>query len=253
MKALTLLLAIIILFIASPGVSAQDTLVVATDYWPPFRIKGAEGITGIDIDLMQIIGKRMGVRVQFHREPWARCLLDMEKGSADLMTGLARTPERERYISYLSPSYYECAPAFYERAGRGGQPIKTYEDLRDVTIGFTRGSAYFEPFDSDTKLTKIPITNEDQLLKMLTEGRLDVIIGTDCQVDYDLTKNNLGKSVRKTPFKPGKSIALFIGMSKLSRFRERAGEIESILRELMEEGTIEAIARKYLGVEAKPE
>ena len=29
------------------------------------------------------------------------------------MTGLARTPERERYIRYLDAPYYACSPRFY--------------------------------------------------------------------------------------------------------------------------------------------
>lgn len=253
MKTRVLFFVAVLLLLTPSAVFAMDTLVVATDYWPPFRIKGEEGLTGIDVDIMHQIGKRMGVRVEFHVEPWARCLLDMESGQVDLMTGLAKIPERQRYIAYASPSYYECAPAFYERTSRQGPPIRSYDDLKDVTIGFTRGSAYFEPFDSDTTLFKVSGTNENQLLKMLADNRLDVIIGTDCQVEYDLAQLDLMQSIRKTPYQPDKSVTLYIGISRQSPLLKRLGEVERIIEEMIRDGSIRTIAQKYTGTNSMPE
>ncbi|QJB55344.1 transporter substrate-binding domain-containing protein [Pseudodesulfovibrio sp. zrk46] len=247
MRALSWFFSIALLLMTSSPVFANDTLVVVTDYWPPFRIKTEEGVIGIDVDLLEEIGKRMGVHFEIRIAPWARCLLDMESGQADMMTGLARTSEREKYIDYTSIFYYQCAPAFYERKEREGRPIKHYDDLRNVSIGYTRGSAYFEPFDSDTKLDKIPATNEALLLNMLIEGRWDVIIGTDCQVDYDIKRLELHKKIIKTSYRPNKKVDLFFGMSKKSRFKYRMKEIETVIQDMLDDGTIKRIAHKYTG------
>lgn len=197
---------------------------VATDYWPPFRIKQqGNKIGGIDIDMMALIGKRMGVDFNITRIPWPRCLLYMKNGKKDFMTGIARTSEREKYIVYSNTPYYSCRPAFYSLQN-SGLTINEYEDLKKVKVGYTRNSAYFPRFDADSSLKKIDKDSEKQLLDMLTVSRLDVIIGTDCQVDYELKIRKLQGTIIKQPYTPDHSIDLYIGASKKSRwnFRMRA-------------------------------
>lgn len=227
-----------------------DTIVAVTDYWPPFRIQSEEGITGIDMDLLAIIGKRLGVEIVVEKMPWARCLLSIKEGSADLMTGVAKTPEREEYMLFTSMPYYACAPAFYERKSRQGTPIKRYDDLYEVEIGFTRDSAYFARFDEDENLDKFPANNEKQLLKMTDDSRLDVFIGTDCQVDYDIARLDLADTIRKAPYQPESRIDLFIGVSMESPLADRMDEINAILRDLGRRGRIRLIASEY--VKMKP-
>ena len=48
--------------------------------------------------------------------PWVRALGMMRDGTADLMSGLARTQERETFILYQAPAYAEIRPAFYQLA-----------------------------------------------------------------------------------------------------------------------------------------
>ncbi|GKT29094.1 transporter substrate-binding domain-containing protein [Aduncisulcus paluster] len=93
---------------------------------------------------------------------------------------------------------------------------------------------------------KIDKNSEKQLLDMLTAGRLDVIIGTDCQVDHELNLRNQQETIVKQPYIPDYSIDLYIGASKKSRWNFRMRELNKVLRELKEEGAIKDIADKYL-------
>ncbi|ACS80853.1 substrate-binding periplasmic protein [Maridesulfovibrio salexigens] len=229
---------------ADQGILPQAS--VATDYWPPFRIKQQnDKLSGIDIDMMALIGKRMGVDFSITRIPWPRCLLYMKSGKKDFMTGIAKTSEREKYIVYSDTPYYSCRPAFYSLKN-SGFIINEYEDLKKVDVGYTRNSAYFPRFDTDSSLKKIDKDSEKQLLDMLTAGRLDVIIGTDCQVDYELNLRNQQGIIVKQPYIPDYSIDLYIGASKKSRWNFRMRELNKVLRELKEEGAIKDIADKYL-------
>lgn len=221
---------------------------VVTDYWPPFRINTKTGrLTGIDRDLMDEIGKRMGVSFTWHRRPWVRCLLEIEHGLADVMTGVAKTPERAKYIHYSDTAYMTLSPAFYVHKDTGADAITHYEDLKKFSIGYTRGSAYFKRFDNDDTLNKKPGNDEEMLIEMVREKRWDTLIGTDAQVEYDLSLRELRGTIVKAAYKPDSAIKLYLGISKRSPLMNRMEELNRVLERILSDGTFQKICEKYLG------
>lgn len=221
---------------------------VMTDLWPPFRMDREDGrLHGLDIDLLDELSRRTGMQFEVQRAPWARGLAALEQGTADLMTGLARTPERERYIRYLDTPYYTCSPRFYANPALATR-LSDYASLRGLRIGYVLESAYFQPFDADQALNKVGVSNEHQLLEMLARGRIDALVGTDCQVDYSLLDPGLAGRIVKAAFQPGVRTELYIGFSRkrLERMPELAAALESLLRE----GWIANAALRYQPVVA---
>lgn len=234
------------LLLALQGMAAERApLRVMTDYWPPFRMADADGrLVGLDMDLLAELERRTGLRFEVHRAPWARDLAALQSGSADLMTGLARTAERERYIDYLAQPYYACAPRLYasqEMARR----INRYQDLHNHTIGYVLESAYFEPFDSDRELTKFGVNNEAQLLQMLRLGRLQLMIGTDCQVDYALRDPRLAGRVVRAGYQPDNRTDLYIGFSRQRPHDAERQLIEQALQQMIADGWLREAASRY--------
>jgi len=129
------------------------------------------------------------------------------------MTGQARTPEHERYIRYLDTPYYACSPRFYAGPAKA-MLLNDYASLRGLRIGYVLESVYFQPFDADKSLDKIGVSNEKQRLEMLVRGRIDVLVGTDCQVDYALPAPELAGRLVKAAYQPQAPTALFIGFSR---------------------------------------
>lgn len=247
----TVILSLVIaFFLGIPNAYAQEveTFFIASDYWPPFRIKGEYGeIVGADREIMERIAERMGIRFVWTIRPWARCLYEMEIGLSDIMTGLAKRPEREKYIQYSEIPYYRCAPEFYVHKGQLQNDIRQYEDLKGLTIGYVRDSAYFERFDNDSTLSKFIGSTEDQLIKMLVEKRLDVIVGTDCQVEYDIKQRGLTGKIVSTAYKPEKWTDLFMGISKNSSFLKHQEEFNKTLKEMVDDGTVDRIFKGLTG------
>ena len=230
--------------LAASGEHPREYLLV-TDFWPPFRIEGESGaMQGIDIELIAKLETRLKIKIRVQRVPWVRALGMMRDGTADLMSGLARTQERETFILYQAPAYAEIRPAFYQLA-TNAQPIKRYEDLASTRIGFTRGSVYFEPFDSDNALNKLSATDETQLLRMLLGRRFDVIVGSDLQVDYELRQRGFASEVVKAAYRPAKTTPLYFGISRKSPLAAEASELGRALAELQADGTIAAILARY--------
>ncbi|PKQ41760.1 ABC transporter substrate-binding protein [Pseudomonas sp. YY-1] len=226
---------LLILLVLAPLCRADEAppLRVMTDLWPPFRMLREDGqLQGLDIDLLNELSRRTGMRFDVQRAPWARGLAALEQGSADMMTGLAKTPERERYIRYLDAPYYACSPRFYASPARAAQ-LNDYASLRGLRIGYVLESVYFQPFDSDEALDKVGVSNEQQLLEMLARGRIDALVGTDCQVDYSLLDPKLAGRIAKAAYQPEARTELYIGFSRkrLARMPELAAALDTLLHE----------------------
>jgi len=208
-----------------------NTLVMGADSWPPFRFIKGDTVSGIDNELMKKIAKKMGFKLRYQLCPWKRCLKMMENGQIDGMSGLAWREERAKYITYTTPSYYQCSTQFYLVHGKTRR-ISKHRDLHAMTIGMVSGSAYYEAFDKDTAINKKSVTQEAVLPDLLLEGRISAFIGTDCQADYELQLRGLTNQVTKARFKPGNSVDLFFGLSSKSPWVKRKAEFNKALQEI---------------------
>lgn len=244
-----LVLFLLAVFMAVPIFASEgdEVYTITTDYWPPFRIHDdGNGIVGADTEIMAEVARRMDVTFVWQRRPWARCMIELKAGEADIITGVAKTLERQSYIVYSAIPYYTCSPAFYVKRGYLGFSIVQYKDLKGLSIGLVRDSAYFDQFDKDKTLRKEVGNTEEQLLKMLEEGRLDVIVGTDCQVEYDISKRGLADDIVQTEYRPSKTTDLYVGFSMHSRFLKRLDEFDRVLSDMKREGVIDRIVSKYI-------
>ena len=239
------LLALLLVFGAPLQAAEPAPLLVMTDLWPPFRVLDDSGeLRGLDIDLLEQLSERTGLRFEILRAPWARGLAALQQGKADLMTGLAKTSEREAYVRYLPRPYYACAPRFYTIPQRASA-LHSYAQLSGLNVGQVLGSAYFEPFDSDQNLRKTAVNNEAQLLGMLARGRLGAVIGTDCQVDYELRDPRWAARIVKAAYRPVTRTDLYIGFSQRRSLQAEYRLVSQALEQLRAEGWIAQAAQRY--------
>lgn len=241
-------LALLCLMLLPNGAMGQnDSLIMVTEEWPPFRIndpKSPSSFRGIDIDIAERLAEELGVAIEIQRHPWARALEMMRNGQADMVTGAAHTKERETFMHYIPVSYCAVRPVFYAQRGQG-QSIRSYQDLYGKKIGYSLHSAYFEPFNSDAKLDKVGLSTEQQLLQVLALGRLDLIIGTEPNISYDTSRLGYTEKIEPTAYGPPDRTELFITLSRKSKAIDLAPQLELALRKLMDDGTIETILRQY--------
>ena len=226
------------------GLNSGTKITVATDEWPPFRIiNKSQAFEGFDIDLLEAISNNTDLTFKVKRYPWARALKHLQHHKVDMMTGLAYTKERALYINYVPFPYFVCKPAFYIQKSLN-KDIITYQDLYQYKIGFVLNSAYFEPFNSDKKIRRHAVATEGQLLKMAVKGRLDVFVGTDCQVDYEITKKGLWDTFSKASYQPADSVKLFLGVA-MNTNPSVVMKLSHALIELDNSGQLQQIKNKY--------
>ena len=235
------------LLLALPGLFAQTKLVMVTEEWPPFRIVDhgtASGFTGIDVDLAEKLEKAIGLPIEIQRRPWARALEMMKSGEADLITGIAHSEERAAYVLYVPTPYWSVVPVFYAQKGKGAA-VRSYGDLAGKSVGYSLRSNYFEPFNSDGSLEKVGLSTEAQILKMLSLGRIDLAIGTNPNIEWDISRLGYKGLFEKVAYQPPGKTELFVGLSRASPAASLAGTVDETIRLMLADGTIKAIIDKY--------
>lgn len=240
-------LAILLCNFPAAAFSSEEKIIAVTEVWPPFRIDTPDaeyGLTGIDVDLLKKLENEYGLEIEIQRHPFARCLQMIKTGEADVVTGIAHTEERAEYIHYVPTSYYSVGPVFYTQKGRGNL-IKNYNDLYKFKVGYSLHSAYFEPFNSDTKIPKVGVSTEKQLVNMMVLGRLDTIIGTNPNLAYDIKKYGVSDKVEQTQYLPEQQTAIFFGLSRKKNNTKLFQQINNYLQKITETGEIQLIIEKY--------
>lgn len=108
-KLLMLLLAFIGIFTMS-SCQSGETLVVYTEAgFAPFEYQTPTGIDGVDIDIMNKVGEKLGRRVKFENVQFDAIIENVSKGTLTNVgaAGLSVTPERAEKVAF-SKEYYEA-------------------------------------------------------------------------------------------------------------------------------------------------
>ncbi|MEI8189713.1 MAG: ABC transporter substrate-binding protein, partial [candidate division NC10 bacterium] len=100
---------------------------------PPIAFEDDAGkIAGLDIDIIQAVGRDMGYRVSIRPTAFSHLFLSVEKGLTDVAVGeLTVTEERKRIVAF-SESYHQSGLALLVPPN---SPARTLEDLRGQSIG----------------------------------------------------------------------------------------------------------------------
>lgn len=162
----------VILSIAFPVFSAEDTLLLVTRNFPPYCIENEERpgfITEIIVSVLQEIGCKYKIKYY----PWARCELMVLQGEAWATYPFSTNQQRDSLYWFSSTIGYSTQKFFYY----GEKPIELFEkleDLKGLRIGGVLGYYYNQDF-SDANLS-VEYTHSEILgLKKLYTQRIDLI------------------------------------------------------------------------------
>ncbi|RFP09286.1 hypothetical protein D0T25_23490 [Duganella sp. BJB488] len=218
---------------------------------PPFIIGAETAInrepSGIEIDIVRELARRMKMKIAFIKCPLIRCLKLIEDGKADLVSSLFKRPERELYMRYFDLPYLDKYPiAFYSRKG-SGISIAEYKDLYKLAspIGMLHGGSYFPQFDNDARLNKKPVARQEQLFPMLLAKRFDVIAGYVPAENYRLITEGLEGKVEKSEFEYDGVNYLYLAIGRKSPLTNRFEELNSTHKAMLTDGFIEHVLNFY--------
>lgn len=133
---------------------------------------------GVFVDIIRHIGRVEGWQIEFVPGSWAEGLGRLERGEIDLMTDIARTPEREmRFSLNLVPvlsSWFQV----YARKGSGIQSILDLKGKRIAVLEKSVQQAAFEHLAGSFGITNaiVGVADYAGVFSMTAEGRVDAAI-----------------------------------------------------------------------------
>lgn len=157
-------------------VKERGTLVagVKTDY-PPFGYIDESGKTvGFDIDIVEYIAKRLGVKLDMRPVTSANRIPMLMNGTVDLIAASTTiTQEREDVVDFSVP-YIVIGGKFLVDSKSA---ISSYKDLAGKTVAFTQGTPWADKLKAEQPQAKhLVFQDKPQAVISLLQGRADAYV-----------------------------------------------------------------------------
>lgn len=238
-KPLGIFLYILVIFSLIPSkLYASDASIdVCIDDWPPYIEKDQDGHGPLP-RLVKDAFSLQGVEVVFKWAPWSRCMENVRLGVWDASPGWVMSEKRKEKVLFSEP----MTKTYHLLAYTQGSAFdwSSWEDLKGMVIGTTRGYHYGEEFAQSKKdgIFKVQEANTDiSNFKKLIAGHIDLFVvnGVTGPSIAEKALNQKAANIRFHPLPVGKT-----KQSHLILTKSKEGES---LRNTFNEG-LSAISRQ---------
>lgn len=237
---------IFIIFLLFSTFIKADDLSTANANWAPWRVLNDKGtLEGIDIDILQYVANDLNLNLITKGCGWKRCLKHMEVGGSDVMTGLYKTAEREKYMTFIDPAYYTTQGICFYTLKSNALNIQRYEDLQSLTIGVVDKVSYFERFDHDLSINKLAAVTGQALFRLLKGGRIDAIVLNCINGDISINKDNRKELIERSAYIFKTHRPVYLAISNKSPLLKRKEEFSKSLQKMLNNNEVEKILESY--------
>ncbi len=157
----------------APRAAGADTLRLATLDWEPYVGQSLKN-RGFSSEIVTEAFKRAGHEVKIEFTSWDKAIEGAKKGGYDAAFPEYYSKERGRDFVY-SYFFSSSTLVLYARAASAIQ-YRTLKDLSPYSIGVVRGSITTDEFDNATYLRKVESGSDEENLRNLLTGRVDLIV-----------------------------------------------------------------------------
>ncbi len=229
-------------------IQAAGKMVVGTsaDY-PPFEfINEDNAFDGFDIALMEEVGSRLGVEIEWQDIAFDGLIAALQAGKIDgIIAAMAATPERDEQVDFTI-NYYEGSDAILVQEG-SGLAIVAPEEIAGSKIGTQTGTIHeqwvrenlVDTGDMD-EANLVRYERADQAILDLKNGRLDVVV-----MDYYAAKSFVEQGgveliLEQNLMGESQAIAIPEGAEALK------AAMDQMVQQLIDEGFVDELVQGYL-------
>ncbi|MBN7287533.1 MULTISPECIES: basic amino acid ABC transporter substrate-binding protein [Campylobacter] len=223
---------------SAPSSSEQVFKVGASADYPPFEfIDDKNKITGFDIDLLEAIGNKIGVKFEVQNISFDGLIPALKTGKIDaIMSAMSATEDRRKSVDFTKP-YYSTENLFIRKKG---------SDVNDSNIGSKQigvqlGTVQEIAARAITGAKVVPAEAIGSSILALKAGKIDIVL-VDSSIGYGYLKQNpdLEEFLKLPDGSEGFSIAFDKG-----KHVDLIGKINMAIDELKKDGTFDKILQKY--------
>ena len=246
--ALALVLCLSLAACGAKGPSLADvkkagkmTVATSPDF-PPFESLENNEVVGIEVEIMKLIAKDLGVEIEFTQMDFDSVLVGIEAAKYDCaMSGITITPAREKNMLFTKP-YYNAAQVIVVKADSA---ITGKADLKEKTVSVQTGTTA-EAGCQDEKIATQGYTANADAKAALTTGKVDAWVVDNLTALQMVEEGDglvvLEEKMTEEPY----AFAFAYGSETLVE------EINKSLEKLINDGTVEKIFTDFGEAYSKP-
>ena len=246
--ALVLVLALSLVACGAKGATLADvkkagkiTVATSPDF-PPFESLENNEVVGIEVEIMKLIAKDLGVEIEFVQMDFDSVLAGIQSAKYDCaMSGITVTPKREKNMLFTDP-YYNAAQVIVVKADSA---VKSKADLKDKTVSVQTGTTAESGCQDEGIAVQAFAANADAKAA-LTTGKVDAWVVDNLTAMQMVTEADglvvLEEKMTEEPY----AFAFAKGSEDL------VAEINKSLTKLVNDGTVEKIFSDFGEAYAKP-
>lgn len=186
------LLLLLLILIPAPSYGYFAT---GDNNYPPHVYLNAQGQPeGFDIEVLKLIGEKEKVNFNITLRDWDEAKNAVINGKYDVLIGVVKTAEREKYLDFSEP-YMESKLVLFV-------PVENYyihslADLKDRRLGVQKGGLAEEYLKTHySYLNLYRYNSQTGALKALAQGTIDAVVGNYYTGLYYLDKEGLTNKIK---------------------------------------------------------
>lgn len=209
----------------------------------PFEYFDEEGnITGFDIDLAHLVAEELGYELEIEDMNFDGLIGALQANRVDMvLAGMSATEEREKNVDF-SIEYHRSGEMFLMK---NDTEVRSLAELQGKIVGVQLGTIQEEGADQlseEYDFTVKKIDSANVLIQELLTGRIDVAYMDKEVASGFMEEHDLSGFDDPTTASPGMAIAFPKGS-------ELKDEVDRVLRQFMEDGTLKELKEKWNLVE----
>lgn len=226
-------------------IKSRGSIVIATEGdWSPWTYHDEKDqLTGLDVELGQLIAQGLGVTADFQETDWDSILAGVDSGRFDIAcNGVDYTPERAEKYNFSTPYIY-TQEALVVR--KDNDTIHTIEDLAGRTTANSPNSTYAQMAEEvGAEVTYVNTLAET--IQALEQGRVDATINAKVSIE-DYLREHPDANIKVVYESEGTSVC--VPTRKDASSESLTAEIDKILDAARQDGRLTALSEKYFGID----
>lgn len=214
-------------------------------YWPTSFHDDKDGLTGYEIELLNEIAKRLGVKAEYQELAFAESFASLDNGSVDLfVNNLDSTPEREEKYNLSVPYKYSVSGMIVRADGSSGIEKADLSDWKGKKAAGEAGTNFMKLAEKlGAELVTYDNVSGDVYLRDVENGRTDFIPNdyyTQALYVEMMKEQFPNLAMGKAKYNPTKQAMV---MNKADNSLKQ--KIDPIIEEMIADGTLKALSEKY--------